>query len=140
MNHVYCVIKRDVYPQKMHSCSKNIRAISVFVLKISVVYKKIYILGDIYGGTEVTCAFFLLLLFISFPRDNDSFSGFFFFFTKKDCNKQNSFSRGLFFFIKRKCKKQNSFLEGFKKKCKKQKLTHFHEIISQSDFSFMSFE
>ena len=24
MNHVDCVIKRDVYPQKMHSCSKNI--------------------------------------------------------------------------------------------------------------------
>ena len=42
MNHVDYVIKRDVYPQKMHSCSKNIRGISVFVLKISVVYKKIY--------------------------------------------------------------------------------------------------
>ena len=28
MNHVNCVIKRDVYPQKMHSCSKNIRGIS----------------------------------------------------------------------------------------------------------------
>ena len=27
-NHVDCVIKRDVYPQKMHSCSKNIRGIS----------------------------------------------------------------------------------------------------------------
>ena len=40
MNHVNCVIKRDVYPQKMDSCSKNIRGISVFVLKISVVYKK----------------------------------------------------------------------------------------------------
>ena len=25
MNYVDCVIKRDVYPQKMHSCSKNIR-------------------------------------------------------------------------------------------------------------------
>ena len=25
MNHIKCVIKRDVYPQKMHSCSKNIR-------------------------------------------------------------------------------------------------------------------
>ena len=24
-NHVYCVIKRDVYPQKMHSCSKDIQ-------------------------------------------------------------------------------------------------------------------
>ena len=23
MNHVGCVIKRDVYPQKMYSCSKN---------------------------------------------------------------------------------------------------------------------
>ena len=34
MNHVDCVVKRDVYPQKMHSCSKNLRGI----------YKKIYIL------------------------------------------------------------------------------------------------
>ena len=38
MNHVNCVIKRDVYRQKMHSCSKNIRGISIFVLKISVVF------------------------------------------------------------------------------------------------------
>ena len=44
MNHVDCVIKRDVYPQKMHSCSKTIRTISVFVLKISVAYKN-YIPG-----------------------------------------------------------------------------------------------
>ena len=36
MNQVHCVIKRDAYPQK--TCSKNIRVISVFVLKISVVY------------------------------------------------------------------------------------------------------
>ena len=50
INDVNCVIKCDVYPQKMHSCSKNIRGISVFVLKICVVYKKkiyIYIMGDI---------------------------------------------------------------------------------------------
>ena len=47
MNHVDYVIKRDVYLQKMHSCSKNIRGISVFVLKISVVYQKEYIMGDI---------------------------------------------------------------------------------------------
>ena len=48
MNNVDCVIKRDVYPQKMHSYSKNIRGISVFVLKISVVHKKnIYIIGVI---------------------------------------------------------------------------------------------
>ena len=40
MNHVDYVIKRDVYPQKMPSCSKNIRGISVFVLKICIVYKK----------------------------------------------------------------------------------------------------
>ena len=41
MNNVDCVIKRDVYPQKkMHLCSKNIRGISVFDLKISVVYQK----------------------------------------------------------------------------------------------------
>ena len=40
MNHVDCVIKRDVCPQKMHSCSKNIRGISFFILKISVVCQK----------------------------------------------------------------------------------------------------
>ena len=37
MNNVDCVIKRDVYQQKIHSCSKDIRGI----------YKKIYIMGDI---------------------------------------------------------------------------------------------
>ena len=30
MNYVDCVIKRDVYPQNVHSCSKNIRRISGF--------------------------------------------------------------------------------------------------------------
>ena len=40
MNDVDCVIKRDVYPQNVHSCSKNICWISVFVPKISVVYQK----------------------------------------------------------------------------------------------------
>ena len=45
--HDDCVIKRDVYPQKMHSCSKNISGISVFVPKISVVYQNEYIIGDI---------------------------------------------------------------------------------------------
>ena len=45
MNYVDCVIKRDIYPQKMHSCSKTIRGILVFVLNISVVYKK-----EIYHG------------------------------------------------------------------------------------------
>ena len=44
MNRVDYVIKRDVYPQKMHSCSKNIRGISVFVLKISVVYNKLWVI------------------------------------------------------------------------------------------------
>ena len=33
MNHVDCVIKRGVYPLKMHSCSKDIRGISVFCSK-----------------------------------------------------------------------------------------------------------
>ena len=47
MNHVDYVIKRDVYHQKMHSCSKNICGISVFVLKIYVVYQKNIIMGDI---------------------------------------------------------------------------------------------
>ena len=41
MSHIDCVIKCEVYPQKMHSRSKNIRGISFFVIKISVVYKKI---------------------------------------------------------------------------------------------------
>ena len=45
MNHFDSVIKRDVHPQKMHSCSKVIRGISVFVLKISVVYQTEYIMG-----------------------------------------------------------------------------------------------
>ena len=40
MNNVDCVIKRDVYPQKIHSCYENIPGISIFVLKISVVYQK----------------------------------------------------------------------------------------------------
>ena len=40
MNHVDCVIKRDVYWQKIHSCSKNIRDISFFVLKIPMVYQE----------------------------------------------------------------------------------------------------
>ena len=44
---VDCVIKHDIYPQNVHSCSKNIHGISVFVLKISIVYKKKYIMGDI---------------------------------------------------------------------------------------------
>ena len=39
MNHFDCEIKLDVYPQKMHSCSKNIRGISFYVKKLSVVYK-----------------------------------------------------------------------------------------------------
>ena len=47
MNHVDCVIIRDVYPQKMHSCSKNICAISFILLKISVVCQKKYIMGNI---------------------------------------------------------------------------------------------
>ena len=34
MDRVDCVIKRDVYLQKVHSCSKNIRGISVFFLNI----------------------------------------------------------------------------------------------------------
>ena len=40
MNDVDCIIKRDIYPQNVHACSKNILGISVFVLKISVVYQK----------------------------------------------------------------------------------------------------
>ena len=43
MNHINCITKCDIYPQKMHSYSKNIHGISVFVLKISMVYQeKIY--------------------------------------------------------------------------------------------------
>ena len=40
MNDVDCVKKHDSYLQNVHSCSKNIHGISVFVLKISVVYQK----------------------------------------------------------------------------------------------------
>ena len=40
MNHVDCVIKRDVYPQKMYSYSKNIHGISFFIVKISVAYQE----------------------------------------------------------------------------------------------------
>ena len=47
MNAVACVIKRDVCPQNVHSCSENIRGISVFILKVSIVYQKKYIMGDI---------------------------------------------------------------------------------------------
>ena len=47
MNYVECIIKHDVYPQKMHPCSKNTHGISFFVLKISVVYQGKYIIGDI---------------------------------------------------------------------------------------------
>ena len=66
MNNVDCVIKRDVFPQKkMHSCSKNVRGISVFVLKISVVYKKICIISviawlflkDDLNYTRINCTF-----------------------------------------------------------------------------------
>ena len=44
MYHVECVIKRDVYTQKMHACSQDVRGTSVFVLKMCVVYQKIYIM------------------------------------------------------------------------------------------------
>ena len=33
MNNADCVIKRDVYQKKMHSCSKKLRGIQFFVLK-----------------------------------------------------------------------------------------------------------
>ena len=51
MNDVDCVIKRDVYPQNVHSCSTNIRGISVFVLKIPVVYQKLEALERLYRST-----------------------------------------------------------------------------------------
>ena len=47
MNHVDCIIKCDVYPQKMHSRSKNVRGKSFFLLEISMVYQKKYSVGDI---------------------------------------------------------------------------------------------
>ena len=40
MNHVECVINRDVYVQKMHSCSKNIRGIYRQHVYSAAVYKK----------------------------------------------------------------------------------------------------
>ena len=43
INHVDCIIKLDVYLQKMHICSKSMSCILFFVLRISVVYQeKIY--------------------------------------------------------------------------------------------------
>ena len=43
MNHINCVMKCHVYPQKMHSCSNNIRGLSFFVLKISMIcQEKVY--------------------------------------------------------------------------------------------------
>ena len=48
MNHVDCVIKHDVYPQKVHSRSKNIRGVSFFsVLKYPWYFKKKYIIAVI---------------------------------------------------------------------------------------------
>ena len=41
MNHVDCLIKCDVYPQKMHSCSKNICGTCISKKK-----KKKNIMGD----------------------------------------------------------------------------------------------
>ena len=43
INPVDCIIKRDVYSQKMHPCSKNICGISFFVKKYPwFIKKKIY--------------------------------------------------------------------------------------------------
>ena len=52
MNHVDCVIKPDVYQQNVQSCSKNTHGISVFVLKISVVYQKKISLVILHGYTR----------------------------------------------------------------------------------------
>ena len=38
MNRVDCVIELDVHPQKLHSCTKDIRGITFSVLKIFVLY------------------------------------------------------------------------------------------------------
>ena len=42
MNHVDCVTKRDIYPQQMRSCSKNMRGISLFCSKNIRGISKIY--------------------------------------------------------------------------------------------------
>ena len=47
MNHDDYVIKREVYPQKMHSCSNNIRGLSFFSKKYQWYIKKKYTIGDI---------------------------------------------------------------------------------------------
>ena len=54
MNDVDCVIKCDVYPQKIHLVSKNNHGISLSVLKTSVVYQKKNI------GGVIACIFHLL--------------------------------------------------------------------------------
>ena len=45
MNHVDCVIRLDVHPQKMDSCSKNIRGIPFFALTMSVVFQEKYVMS-----------------------------------------------------------------------------------------------
>ena len=79
MNHVDCVIKRDVYLQKMHSCSKNIRGLSFLFEKYPWYIKKkkkkyIYIMGDIAWVFRVverkTCLHVIDFLFnYNFPKD-----------------------------------------------------------------------
>ena len=41
MNAVDCIIKHGIKSHKIHVTSKNIRSISFYVLKISMVHKKI---------------------------------------------------------------------------------------------------
>ena len=69
MNYVDFVIDRDFYPQKMHSCSKNIRVISFyFVLKIFVVYQEKYIIGVVSWvcskNIRVISFYFVLKIFV----------------------------------------------------------------------------
>ena len=74
IDHVDCVIKRDIYLKKKLLCSKNICGISFSVLKISVVYQEKYIIGVIAWvfwylkdqmHITISIVWYLIVLFLS---------------------------------------------------------------------------
>ena len=67
MDHDDCVIKRDLYPQKMHPCSKISVVYNFLFLKIFVVYQKKYII-DVIAQAKVKVEIKYVLAIISFAR------------------------------------------------------------------------
>ena len=65
MDHDDCVIKRDLYPQKMHPCSKISVVYHFLFLKIFVVYQKKYII-DVIAQAKVKVEIKYVLAIISF--------------------------------------------------------------------------